>query len=105
MTVAPPCPQPLVIKDARAQIGVAGEGRSDVTVYGLKCVPVTGKERSSPGQTHGERLSGGTDPRLGGGGAQVAGRTGDVENEESRMLVCCSARTSGKAPFSSNHVS
>lgn len=76
--------QPLVIKDARAQIGVAGEGRSDLTVYGLKCVPVTGKER---------------------GGAQVAGRRGDVENEESRMLVCCSARTSGKAPFSSNHVS
>lgn len=98
--------QSLAIKDVREQIGVAGEGRSDLTVYRLKCVPVTRQENGSPGQCHGKRLPGGTDPRLGRNwDAQVAGRRGDVENQESRMLLCCSARSSGKAPFSSNHVS
>lgn len=36
--------QSLAIKDVREPIGVAGEGRSDLTVYRLKCVPVTRQE-------------------------------------------------------------
>lgn len=50
--------QSLAIKGVREQIGEAREGRLDLTVYRLECVPVTRQERRSPGQCHGERLSG-----------------------------------------------
>lgn len=57
--------QSLVTEDVREQIGVAGERRSNLTVYRLKCVPVARQENCPPGQCHGERLSAGTDPQAG----------------------------------------
>lgn len=110
LIVAPPCRSRWRSRTWESRLEWLWRGASRFNCLQAEvCVCVClspGRKTGSPGQCHGEGLPGGTDPRLGRNwDAQVAGRRGDVENQESRMLLCCSARSSGKAPFSSNHVS
>lgn len=90
---SPSVSQSLAIKDVTGQFGVAGGARSDFNRFHaeVRVCRQAGKLSSFHG----------VDPQAGeeGGDAQVAGRRGDVENEESRMLRCCGARSTGKPPF------
>lgn len=100
----PPVSQPLVIKDVTGQFGAAGGGRSDFNRFHAEvCVCHQAGKLSSSHRERRRRPQAGEEGR--GGGAQVAGRRGDVENEESRMLRCFSARSTGKPPFPSSQVS
>lgn len=99
---SPSVSQSLVIKDVTGQFGVAGGGRPGFNrLHAEVCVCHQAGKLSSFHRERRYRPQAGEE----GGDAQVAGRRGDVENEESRMLRCFSARSTGKPPFSSSQVS